>query len=196
MHKGRLEAFTDAVIAIIMTIMVLELKPPHGSELRDLQPLLPKLSGYVLSFVFMAIYWNNHHHMFQAVKKINGTVLWTNTNLLFWLSLVPIGTAWMGETHFAKLPVSIYAVLLLLCGASYTILQLSLIKVHGKDSPFARALGSDSKGKLSVALYLAAVGLAWVQPLISCAIFVAVAIIWFIPDKRFEHHVLHENGED
>ena len=186
MHKGRLEAFSDGVIAVIITIMVLEMKVPHGLEADALLPILPVFLTYVLSFVYVAIYWNNHHHMLHAVKHVNGAVLWANLHLLFWLSLVPFVTGWMGENHFGKLPVFAYGVVMLGAAIAYTILARTLLRLHGHDSPFARALGSDFKGWVSLAFYVAAVIFAFVVPLASCAIFVIVAAIWLIPDRRFE----------
>ncbi len=182
MHKGRVEAFTDGVIAIIITIMVLELKVPHGHDLAALKPLIPVFLSYVLSFVNIGIYWNNHHHTFQAVKHVGGGVLWANLHLLFWLSLVPFTTGFMGENGFT---VAIYAVNLLLCAIAYTILVIVLQNHHGKDSAFAAALGADRKGKISLALYAAAIPMAFVNAAISLALMAIVALIWFIPDRRF-----------
>ena len=189
MHKGRLEAFSDAVIAIIMTIMVLELHAPKGSQLSDLTAVMPTMLGYVLSFIFLGIYWNNHHHMLQAAKHVNGHVLWANMFLLFWLSLIPFATDWMGAQNYAQLPVAIYSVLLLMCGTAYFFLSKSLIKANGKESTLAHALGSDLKGKLSLVIYAVAFGLSWVNPYLSCACFVIVAVMWFIPDRRIERHI-------
>jgi uncharacterized membrane protein len=184
--KGRLEAFSDGVIAIIITIMVLELKVPHGAGLDVLRPLIPVFISYVLSFVFIGIYWNNHHHMLHAVGKVNGRILWANLHLLFWLSLVPFVTGWMGENHFAALPVALYGVVLLMAGVAYFVLARALAAHHGKDSKLAVALGKDTKGKASVAIYAAAVPLSFVNPWIAFAMYVLVAIIWFIPDRRIE----------
>jgi len=189
MNKGRLEAFSDGVIAIIITIMVLELHVPHGDNINDLMPLLPALACYVLSFVYVGIYWNNHHHMFAAVEKINGSILWANLNLLFWLSLVPFVTRWMGENHFARWPVVCYGCIMSLSGFAYTILCGLLIRESGPGSALAIALGRDWKGKLSVALNAAAVGLAFLNPLLAMGIYVVVAVIWFIPDRRIEKTV-------
>jgi uncharacterized membrane protein len=186
MHKGRLEAFSDGVIAIIITIMVLELKPPHGSELADLATLWPRLLSYVLSFIFIGIYWNNHHHLLQAAKHVDGRVLWANLHLLFWLSLIPFVTDWMGENHFAALPVASYGFLLLSCGGAYWLLAQSLIRRHGRDSTLARAIGTDRKGLISLVCYLASVPLAFVSTWISGALFVTVALVWLIPDTRIE----------
>lgn len=187
MPKGRLEAFSDGVIAIIITIMVLELKVPHGDRLEDLAPLWPVFVSYVLSFIYVGIYWHNHHHMLHSVKHVNGAVLWSNSHLLFWLSLTPFTTAWMGENHFATIPVAVYGVGLVMNAVAYTILVRLLIRSHGRNSDFAARIGSDTKGKLSLALYISAVGLAFVNSWISLAIFFTVAAIWFIPDRRFEH---------
>jgi uncharacterized membrane protein len=193
-HKGRLEAFSDGVIAVIITIMVLEMKVPHGVELATLAPILPVFLTYLLSFVFVGIYWSNHHHMFQAVKHVNGAVLWANLHLLFWLSLVPFVTGWMGENHFEKVPVFAYGVVLLGAACAYTILVRTLLPLHGPDSPFAKAVGSDFKGWISLTLYLAAVALAFAYPLASCAIYVIVAALWLIPDRRFEKLVARVEG--
>jgi uncharacterized membrane protein len=191
MHKGRLEAFSDAVIAIIMTIMVLELKVPHGADLAALKPLLPVFSSYVLSFVFLGIYWNNHHHLMQAARHVDGRVLWANMHLLFWLSLIPAVTHWMGETHFAPWPVALYGVVMVLCGCAYFVLSRVLVARHGAESPLAHAVGRDEKGKVSVLLYAAAIPLAFVDPRISCAIYVAVAVLWLVPDRRIEKALEH-----
>jgi uncharacterized membrane protein len=190
MNKTRLEAFSDAVIAIILTIMVLELKIPHGTDLDALKPLLPKFLSYVLSFVYLGIYWNNHHHMLQATRKINGKVLWANLHLLFWLSLIPFVTGWMGENHFAPLPTAIYGVVLLLSAVSYTILQTVIVHhEQGENDVLADAVGNDLKGKLSMALYIAAIPLAFVHQWISHALYVTVAIIWLVPDRRIERKI-------
>jgi uncharacterized membrane protein len=186
MGKTRLEAFSDGVIAIIITIMVLELRAPHGDTLGTLRPLWPVFLSYVLSFVYIGIYWNNHHHMLHAVKHVNGPVLWSNLHLLFWLSLTPFTTAWMGENHFAPTPVAVYGVGLLLNAIAYTILVRTLIKRHGRDSEFAARIGSDLKGRISLALYAIAVALSFVNPWISLAIYFGVAMIWLVPDRRFE----------
>jgi len=184
--KGRLEAFSDGVIAIIITIMVLELKVPHGARLDVLRPLIPVFISYVLSFVFIGIYWNNHHHMLHAAGKVNGRILWANLHLLFWLSLIPFVTGWMGENHFAALPVALYGAVLLMAGVAYFVLARALATHHGKDSKLAMALGKDTKGRASVAIYAAAVPLSFVNPWIAFALYVVVAIIWFIPDRRIE----------
>lgn len=181
-----MEAFSDAVLAIIITIMVLEMKVPHGDTLDTLKPLLPVFISYVLSFVYIGIYWNNHHHMLHAAHKINGTVLWANTHLLFWLSLVPFVTGWMGENNFTAIPVALYGIVLLMAGVAYYLLAHSLTSLHGRNSEFTNALGSDRKGKLSVIIYAIGIGLCFVHPLIAFSLYVLVAIIWFIPDRRFE----------
>ncbi len=187
MNKTRLEAFSDAVIAIILTIMVLEMKTPHGTDLEALKPLLPTFLAYVLSFIYLGIYWNNHHHMLQATRTVNGKVLWANMHLLFWLSLIPFATAWMGENHFAPLPTAIYGCVLFLCGFAYQILQNKLVHHSGgKNAVLGEAIGSDIKGKISVGAYLLAIGLAFVNEYISHAIDAAVATMWFIPDRRIE----------
>jgi uncharacterized membrane protein len=181
-----LEAFTDAVLAIIMTIMVLELKVPHGTGFDVVRPLLPVLASYVLSFVYIGIYWNNHHHLLHACQRVTGSILWANLHLLFWLSLVPFATGWMGENHFATLPTAAYGVVLLMAGVAYLILEQRIIASEGETSLVKRAIGPDWKGKLSAALYALAIGLAFVSPRISLAIYAAVAITWFVPDRRME----------
>ena len=186
MTKGRLEAFSDGVIAIIITIMVLELKVPHGSDLAALRPLIPVFLSYVLSFVFLGIYWNNHHHLLQAVRQITGAVLWANLHLLFWLSLTPFVTAWMGENQFAPLPVAAYGFVLLMAGCAYFILTRALIACHGEDSALAAAVGRDSKGLASVVIYAVAIPLAFVHAGIAGGLYVIVAIMWLIPDRRIE----------
>lgn len=186
MVKGRLEAFSDGVIAIIITIMVLELKIPHGSDLAALLPLIPTFLSYVLSFVYVGIYWNNHHHLFQAVQHVNGSALWANLHLLFWLSLFPFATAWMGANYFAALPVAIYGAVLLLAAIAYFTLSRTLIFYHGKGSKLATALGRDRKGKLSVLMYAVAIPLAFVTPWLACMLYVLVAVMWLIPDRRIE----------
>jgi uncharacterized membrane protein len=186
MNKGRLEAFSDGVIAVIITIMVLELKTPHGVDLLALRDLVPVLLSYVLSFAFVAIYWNNHHHMLHAVQHVDGVVLWANSHLLFWLSLVPFTTAWLAENSVAPWPVAVYGIVLLLCGVSFTILAAALVRRQGRDSTLARAVGSDRKGRLSIALYMAGIGLAFIEPWLSIAIYVVVALLWLVPDRRIE----------
>lgn len=195
MTKSRLEAFSDGVLAIIITIMVLELKPPHSDTLRSLQSLLPVFLSYVLSFIYIAIYWNNHHHMFQATQKVNGKILWTNSHLLFWLSLVPFVTAWMGENSFTAIPVALYGFVLLMCGVAYYFLAHCLTDLHGKDSSFAKALGSDRKGKLSILIYIVGIALSFVHSLLGFFTYVLVAIMWFAPDKRFESSKTHRQHE-
>jgi uncharacterized membrane protein len=187
MTKGRLEAFSDGVIAVIITIMVLELKVPHGADAGALAPLATTFLTYVLSFVFTAIYWNNHHHLLHSVHHVTGGTLWANMHLLFWLSLVPFVTGWMDENHFAPITVAAYGLVLLCAGIAYFILTRVLLATHGEDSLLAKRLGSDFKGKISLVLYLAAVGLAFVQTWISLAIYVLVALMWLVPDRRFEH---------
>ena len=189
MGKGRVEAFSDGVIAIIITIMVLELRPPHGVQLADLKPLLPVFASYVLSFIYIGIYWNNHHHMLTAVRTVNGKVLWANLHLLFWLSIVPFVTAWMGENPLATAPVAAYGVILLMNAIAYTALQTVLIAHEGAASALGQATRSDIKGKVSVALYAAAVAAALVFPPLSLVLYVAVAGIWFIPDRRVERQL-------
>jgi uncharacterized membrane protein len=193
MQKGRLEAFSDGVIAILITIMVLDLKTPTGTGLEALRPLVPTLLSYVLSFVYIGIYWNNHHHMLQAAHRVNGTVLWANLHLLFWISLLPFVTRWAGETHFNPLPTAMYGVVLLMSGGAYQILQKCIIAVHGKDSKLGSAIGKDRKGKLSLMLYSAAIPLAFVRPWIAAALYVVVALIWLIPDRRIEKRLTHES---
>jgi uncharacterized membrane protein len=186
MHKGRLEAFSDGVLAIIITIMVLELKAPHGASPADLTPLLPVFFSYVLSFVYVGIYWNNHHHMFQITQRIGGAVLWANLHLLFWLSLFPFVTDWMGENHFAPFPTAVYGMVLLMAAIAYYILQTTIVAQQGADSPLARAVGRDIKGKLSPIIYLVAIGMAFVHVAIAQALYVSVALIWLVPDRRIE----------
>ena len=186
MDKNRMEAFSDAVIAIIITIMVLELKIPHGTEWSALKPLTSVFICYIMSFAYLAIYWNNHHHLLKAIKSVDGKALWANMVLLFWLSLIPFVTGWMGENHFAKIPVLLYGINLLCAAVSYNILVKVLIASHGQDSLLAKAVGKDTKGKLSMMLYVLAIGVAFLIPLIACAIFALVAVIWLIPDQRIE----------
>ncbi len=193
MTKGRLEAFTDGVIAIIITILVLEFRPPHGETLEALRPLIPTALSYVLSFVFIAIYWNNHHHLLHAVRQVDGRILWANVHLLFWLSLTPFATAWMGDSHFATLPVASYGIVLFMAAVAFTILVRALIARHGSQSALARAIGDDRKGRLSLTLYGVAVPLAFVSRWISMAIYVTVALVWLIPDSRIER-ILAESG--
>ena len=184
MSKGRLEAFSDGVLAIILTIMVLELKPPASADLGALRALVPSLLSYLLSFVFIGIYWNNHHHLLQAARRVNGWVLWANQHLLFWLSLTPFVTAWMGATQFSCLPVAAYGVVLLLSGFAYWLLTRALVRLHGRDSALAAAVGRDHKGNLSLLLYGVAIALAFVEPLAACALYGVVALLWLVPDRR------------
>lgn len=186
MTKGRLEAFSDGVIAIIITIMVLELKVPHGVEFADLRGLLPVFFSYVLSFMFVGIYWNNHHHMLHAAKRVSGGVLWANLHLLFWMSLIPFTTSWMGENHFAPVPVLLYGVVLFMAALAYYVLARTLVAQNGADSPIAIALGRDCKTVISLVLYGVAMPLALLMPYLSMAIYVAVAVMWAVPDKRIE----------
>jgi uncharacterized membrane protein len=186
MSKGRLEAFTDGVIAIIITIMVLELKTPQGGDWSALRPIIPVLMLYVLSFVIVAIYWNNHHHMLHATQHVSGAVLWANNHLLFWLSLIPFVTAWMGENHQAPAPTAAYATVLTMAGIAYTILLRQLLSHEGPHSKLAKAVGADTKGKLSVGLYVVSIPLAFVNTWISDACFLAVALMWLVPDRRME----------
>jgi uncharacterized membrane protein len=186
MSKGRLEAFSDGVIAILITIMVLELKVPHGADWSALRPLLPVFLTYVLSFVFLGIYWNNHHHLLHMADRINGTILWANLHLLFWLSLVPFVTGWMGENHFESVPAAVYGGVLLMAGAAYTILQRAIIAAQGPGSRLAAALGGDLKGKLSLGAYALAVALAFVNQWLSDGLYVFVALMWLVPDRRIE----------
>jgi TMEM175 potassium channel family protein len=190
MGKGRLEAFSDGVIAVIITIMVLELKVPHGIDLPALIPSIPVFLSYVLSYIYIGIYWNNHHHMLHAVQHVTGGVLWANLHLLFWLSLVPFVTDWMSENHFAAVPVAMYGVVLLMSGVAYYILARILVARHGPDSMLARAFGKDFKGIASVVLYAIAIALAFVAPWLAGVLYVAVAIMWLIPDPRIEHQIV------
>jgi uncharacterized membrane protein len=186
MGKGRLEAFSDAVIAIIMTILVLELKVPHGTDVAALLPLIPVFLSYVLSFVFLAIYWNNHHHLIQAIRQVNGMILWANMHLLFWLSLIPFVTAWMGENHLAAIPVALYGTVLFFAAIAYYILTYTLVAHNGKDSPLAAAMGRDFKGKISIGICAVAILLAFVNPSLSIGLYILVVITWLIPDRRIE----------
>lgn len=186
MTKTRLEAFSDGVIAILITIMVLELKTPHGTSLEALRPLLPVFWAYVLSFLYIAIYWHNHHHLLHATKHVNGRILWANTHLLFWLSLVPFVTSWLGENHGGAWPTALYGFVLIMAAAAYTILQTAIVASQGHDSALAAALGSDRKGKLSLVCYAAAIGLAFVDQRISDLLYVSVALMWIVPDRRIE----------
>jgi uncharacterized membrane protein len=186
MGKNRLEAFSDGVIAIIITIMVLELKVPHGASFGDLLPVLPVLGSYVLSFIYVGIYWSNHHHMLHAVQHISGGVLWANLHLLFWLSLVPFVTGWMGENHFDTVPVAAYGFVLLMCAIAYALLVRCLMAHHGKNVELEQAIGSDIKGNLSIILYLAGIGLSFVWSWLGFMVYIGVAIMWLVPDRRIE----------
>lgn len=190
MEKGRLEAFSDGVIAIIITIMVLELKMPHSADIHALLPLLPVFMSYVLSFIYVGIYWNNHHHIMQAVQSVNGAVLWANMLLLFWLSLVPFVTAWMGENYFAKWPVICYGAVLILCSLAYKIWVSALIRHLGQDSLLAEAIGKDYKGNLSTLIYAVAIAISFFDSRIGVALYTVVACVWFIPDKRIEKKIV------
>jgi uncharacterized membrane protein len=193
--KGRIEAFSDGVIAIIITIMVLEMKVPHGDDITSLKPLIPVFLSYVLSFIYVGIYWNNHHHMMQVVKSVNGFILWANLHLLFWLSLIPFVTGWMGENHFTKWPVICYGVVLAMNGTAYAILEKALIRHHGENSLIAAAVGEDWKAKGSVIIYAVAIGIAWVSATTSMILYAAVAVMWFIPDKRIENKLSEGTSE-
>jgi len=189
MRPERLSGFSDGVIAIIITIMVLELKVPHGGDLEALRSSLPVFLSYVLSFLYVAIYWNNHHHLLHTCKRVNGTILWANTHLLFWLSLIPFATAWLGENHVAALPTALYGVALLMPAIAYVLLQTAIVRVNGADSSLAQALGADLKGKISPLIYIAGITLAFVNPWFSIALYVLVALIWLIPDRRIERAI-------
>ncbi|MGA7952095.1 MAG: TMEM175 family protein [Gloeobacterales cyanobacterium] len=186
MGKGRLEAFSDGVIAIIITIMVLELKVPHEANIAALRPLIPVFLSYVLSFIYLGIYWNNHHHLLQAVRQVNGSVLWANLHLLFWLSLIPFVTGWMGENHFDALPVALYGAVLFLAATAYFILTSTLIAHHGEDSTLAIAVGRDFKGKISVVIYAVAILVSFMNSWFACTLYALVAVMWLIPDRRIE----------
>jgi uncharacterized membrane protein len=187
MTKARLEAFSDGVIAILITIMILELKTPQGATWSSLRDVVPPLLTYVLSFVLLGIYWTNHHHMLHLAERVNGAVLWANLHLLFWLSLVPFVTQWMGANHYEAVPTALYGVVLVCSAVAYTILQQTIIAAQGQGSTLARAIGSDRKGKISIVLYLSAIPLAFVNPIISDLLYVIVAVVWFVPDRRIEH---------
>ena len=194
MEKGRMEAFSDGVLAIIITIMVLEIKVPHGHELSDLKPLGPILLSYILSFIYLGIYWNNHHHMLQTVEKVTGGILWANLHLLFWLSLVPFVTGWLGENKFSSTPMALYGVVLLMAAIAYYILQLQILSKQGKDSLLAKAIGKDLKGKISPVLYVIAIPAAFFSHWIAGGIFVFVALMWLAPDQRIER-TFNKNAE-
>lgn len=193
MNKSRLEAFSDGVIAILITIMVLEMKVPVGKDLASLKPVWPKFISYILSYIYLGIYWNNHHHMMHTVKKVRGSILWANLHLLFWLSLVPFTTGWMGENHFAPVPIALYGVILLMAAIAYYILQWQILRIHGKDSLLSKAIGNDIKGKVSPILYSVAILSSFYNQWIAGAIYVLVALLWLIPDKRIEHILLDKN---
>jgi uncharacterized membrane protein len=195
MGKGRMETFFDGVLAIIITIMVLEMKVPHGDNIGALYPLLPVVLSYVLSFVYLGIYWNNHHHMLHTTREVTGSMLWANLHLLFWLSLVPFTTAWMGENHFARLPAAVYGFVLLMAAIAYFILQQRIIAAQGEDSLLKKAIGSDWKGRLSPVLYVAAVIVAFAAPWISIGIYVLVALLWLVPDRRIERALAHDGRQ-
>ena len=195
MEKNRLEAFSDGVVAIIITIMVLELKVPHGANFEALSPLLPVFLTYVLSFIYVGIYWNNHHHLLKAARRVNGSIMWANLHLLFWLSLFPFVTGWMGENHFTALPSAVYGLVLLLAAIAYYILQRLIVMDQGPDSKLARAIGSDLKGKLSPLLYAAAICLSFVRPWMGGAIYVLVALVWLVPDRRIERIIQEGHTE-
>jgi uncharacterized membrane protein len=195
MTKGRLEAFSDGVIAIVITIMVLELRVPHGDGVGELRPLLPVFLSYILSFVYVGIYWNNHHHMFHLTDRINGGILWANLHLLFWLSLIPFTTGWMGENHFEALPTAVYGVVLLACAIAYLILQTTIISAQGAGSRLAAAVKGDVKGRLSGTLYAVAIPLAFQNEVIADAIYVIVALMWLVPDRRIERQLKQEKSE-
>jgi uncharacterized membrane protein len=190
MSTNRLEAFSDGVFAVIITVMVLEMKVPHGSDLSALEPVLPVFVTYLLSFIYLGIYWNNHHHLLKAAHRINGTIMWANLHLLFWLSLFPFVTGWMGENHFAAVPSALYGAVLLLAALAYVILQTLIVNAHGgRESKLAAAIGKDWKGKLSPVLYATAIVISFFQPWIAGAIYISVALMWLIPDRRLEHLV-------
>ena len=189
MGRGRLEAFSDGVLAIIITIMVLELKVPHGADLGALGPLLPVFLSYVLSFIFIGIYWSNHHHLLHAVQHVDGRILWANLHLLFWLSLIPFVTGWMGENHFAAWPVALYGTVLLSAAIAYVILTRVLVSYHGRDSALAKAVGKDFKGKVSMVCYAVAIPLAFVNSWLACGLYVLVVVMWLIPDRRIEREL-------
>jgi len=193
MQKNRLEAFSDGVIAIIITIMVLEMKVPHGTDLADLKPILPVFLSYVLSFIYIGIYWSNHHHLLHATHRVSGGIMWANLHLLFWLSLVPFVTGWMGENQFAALPAALYGLVLLLAGVAYLVLQRAIVARQAGDSSLASELGRDRKGKLSLVLYVVGIGLAFVSPWLAATLYALVAAMWLIPDRRLER-ALKEHG--
>ncbi len=192
MNKGRVEAFSDGVLAIIITIMVLEIKVPHGEQFSDLKGLVPVFLSYVLSFIYLGVYWNNHHHMMHTVKHVSGDILWANLHLLFWLSLIPFATGWMGENNFSAQPMALYGLTLLMAAMAYFILQNRIIKSQGKNGLLKKAIGKDVKGKISPLLYLLGIGLSWVSPWLSGSLYIVVAVLWLIPDRRIEHIVAEQ----
>jgi uncharacterized membrane protein len=194
MGKNRMEAFSDGVLAIIITIMVLEMKVPHGADFAALRPLLPVFLTYVLSFIYLGIYWNNHHHMLHVTQHVSGAILWANLHLLFWLSLFPFVTGWMGENHFAVMPTALYGVILLMAAVAYWILQQAIIARHGRESLLAEAVGRDLKGKLSPVLYVIAIFAAFIAPWVAGALYVLVAILWLVPDRRIERALAGRTG--
>jgi uncharacterized membrane protein len=196
MSKGRMEAFSDGVLAVIITVMVLEMKPPRGIRLVDLRPVLPVFISYVLSFLYIGIYWNNHHHLLHATHRVTGGILWANLHLLFWLSLTPFATAWMGENHFAPWPVALYGVLLLLAGVAYFLLTRILIAHHGAVSTLATSIGKDRKGRISLLVYAVAVPVSFVRPWVACTCYFIVVVMWLIPDPRIERRLHESSGSD
>jgi TMEM175 potassium channel family protein len=194
MSKGRMEAFSDGVIAIVITVMVLELRVPQGTDVASLRPLLPVFLSYVLSFVFLGIYWNNHHHLLQAARHVDGRILWANLHLLFWLSLTPFVTGWMGENSFAALPVALYGTVLLMAGFAYFLLSRALVARHGESSPLARAVGHEFKERASIGLYGMAILMAFAEPRVSCLLYVVVAVMWLVPDRRIEKALAEPGG--
>ena len=195
MGKGRVEAFSDGVLAIIITVMLLEIKVPHGDTPLSLKPLIPVFISYILSFIYLGIYWSNHHHMMHSVQHVNGKVLWANIHLLFWLSLIPFATGWMGENNFTRWPVVLYGTILLMSGVAYYILEQTLIGLHGKNSTIASAVGSDKKGKLSVVIYAVAIALSFINPWIGMTLYTIVAAMWIIPDKRIEKKLMLQHSD-
>jgi len=195
MNKERIEAFSDGVIAIIITIMVLEIKVPHGTTLESLRPLIPKFISYALSFVFVGIYWNNHHHLFHAVKRVNGKIMWANLNLLFWLSLFPVAAGWMGEHHFSRWPVLVYGVVLCAAAVAYLLLMVMIKKTEGSNSLILDAIGKDIKGRLSVVFYVVGILLSLLNPWVGAAVYALVAAFWFIPDRRIEKVIAAAEGD-
>ncbi len=196
MTTARMEAFSDGVIAIIITIMVLELRAPRGTDLASLRPLIPAILSYLLSFIFMGIYWSNHHHLLQVAEQVNGAVLWANLHLLFWLSLTPFVTNWMGENQFASWPVALYGVVLLCAAVAYFILVRVLLSLHGASSVLATALGRDFKGKISIVIYAIAIPLAFIRSWVACTLYVLVAVMWLIPDRRIESRIVNAGSRD